>query len=132
MEFIEITQDPLLPEEAINNVRGDSYGCVVTFTGLVRDLSSSGEKVHFLDYDISCIEVAQRELQRIAEEIKVRWQLEDIAIHHRMGRLEVGEITLVVAIAAPHRKEAFEACQYFLDCFKGVASMWEKEVTRSD
>jgi molybdopterin synthase catalytic subunit len=130
--LIEITQDPLLPEIAINRVRKDAYGCVVTFMGLVRDSSSSGKKVLFLEYDVSSHEVARRELQRIADEIEARWQLEDIAIFHRIGRLEVGESTLVVAIAAPHRKEAFEACQYALDRFKEVVSMWEKEVTQGD
>lgn len=78
------------------------------------------------------MEVARRELQRIAGEIKARWNLEDVAMFHRMGRLEVGEITFVVAIAAPHRREAFEACQYALDRFKEVAPTWEKEVTRND
>ena len=133
--MIEITQDPLLPEVAINRVRKaskDAYGCVVTFMGLVRGSSSSGKKVLFLEYETSSQEVARQELQRIAEEIKARWQLEDIAICHRMGQLEVGESTLVVAIAAPHRKEAFEACQYALDRFKQVVPMWEKEVTQSD
>lgn len=121
--FIEITRDSLFPEVAINRVRKDVYGCVVTFMGQVRGSSSSGEKVLFLENDISSLKVARRERQGIAEEIEARWQLEDIVIYHRMGRLEVGESTLVVAIAAPHRKEAFEACQYAIDRFKEVVSM---------
>ena len=100
--------------------------------GLVRGSSSSGEKVLFLEHDISSIDVAQRELQRIVEEIEARWHLEDVVICHRMGRLAVGESPLVVAIAAPHRKEAFEACQYALDRFKEVVPLWEKEVISSD
>lgn len=130
--MVEITQDTLLPEVAINRVRKDAYGCVVTFMGLVRESSSSGKKVLFLEYDISAGEMARRELQRISDEIKARWQLQDIVLYHRMGRLAVGESPLVVAIAAPHRKEAFEACQYALDRFKETVSMWEKEVTLSD
>lgn len=129
--MIEITQTPILPEEAINKVRKDAYGCVVTFVGTVRG-SSCGKRVLFLEYNASAQELARRELQRIAEEIQVKWQLEDIAIHHRTGRLKVGEITLVIAIAAPHRKEAFEACQYAIDRFKQVVPMWEKEVTESE
>ena len=128
-ELIEITQAPILPEVAINKVRKDAYGCVVTFIGTVRDTSSSGKKALFLENEASAEESARRELQRIADEIQGRWQLEDIAICHRMGRLKVGEITLVVAIAAPHRREAFEACQYALDRFKQVVPAWEKEVT---
>jgi len=129
--LIEITQTPILPEEAINKVRQDAYGCVVTFVGTVRG-ASGGKRVLFLEYETSSKELAQRELQRIAEEIQVKWQLEDIAIHHRMGRLKVGEITLVIAIGAPHRKEAFEACQYAIDRFKQVVPLWEKEITGSE
>lgn len=129
--MIEITQTPILPEEAINKVRKDAYGCVVTFVGTVR-ASSCGERVLFLEYDASAQELARRELKRIAEEIQAKWQLEDIAIHHRMGKLKVGEITFVVAIAAPHRKEAFEACQYAIDSFKQVVPIWEKEIRESD
>lgn len=130
--MVEITEGPLLPETAINRIRKDIYGCVVSFTGLVRGSSSSGKKVLFLEHDISSIDVARRELQRLADEIEARWHLEDIVIYHRMGRLEVGDIPLVVAIAAPHRREAFEACQYALDRFKEVVPLWEKEVTSQD
>ena len=129
--MIEITQTPIHPEVAINRVRKDAYGCVVTFVGTVRD-SSSGKRVLFLEYEASSKELARRELQQITEEIRAKWQLEDIAIYHRMGRLKVGEITFVIAIAAPHRKEAFEACQYAVDRFKQVVPMWEKEATESD
>jgi len=128
LKLIEITQDPILPDVAINKVRKDDYGCVVTFVGMVRNTASSGKKALFLENEASAEELARQELQRIAGEIKAKWQLEDIAICHRMGRLKVGEITLVVAIAAPHRREAFEACQYTLDRFKQVVPAWEKEV----
>lgn len=127
--LIEITQTPILPELVISKVRKDVYGCVVTFVGTVRGSSSSGKEVLFLEHGFSSEESARQDLQRIAEEIEARWRLEDIAICHRMGRLKVGEITLVVAIGAPHRREAFEACQYAIDRFKQVVPAWEKEVT---
>jgi len=127
--LIEITRDPILPEVAINKVRKSAYGCVVTFVGMVREISSSGKKTLFLENKASAEEWARQELQQIAEEVHTRWQLEDMTICHRMGRLKVGEITLVVAIAAPHRREAFEACQYTLDRFKQVVPAWEEEVT---
>lgn len=130
--MIEITQHPIRPEVSIKKVRKSSYGAVVTFVGSVRDLSSGGKKALFLENDVSSKELAQRELQRIADEIRAKWQLEDVAICHRMGRLRVGEITLVVAVAAPHRQEAFEACQYAIDRFKQAVPMWEKEVTEGD
>lgn len=127
--MIEITIAPILPELAIKKVRKDSYGCVVTFVGTVRDISSSGKKALFLENAASAEKLAAKELQQIADEIRSRWQLENIAICHRLGRLKVGEITLVVAVAAPHRGEAFEACQYAIDRFKQVVPAWEKEVT---
>jgi len=129
--LIEITQTPILPEVVINKVRSDTCGCVVTFVGMVRNLSSNSKRVFFLEYETSAKELARRELQQIAKEIQAKWQLADIAIWHRMGKLKVGEITLVIAIAAPHRKEAFEACQYAVDRFKQVVPLWEKEITES-
>ena len=129
IRLIEITRDPIIPEATINKVRKDDYGCVVNFVGMVRDISPTGKKTLFLENEASQEGLARQELQRIAEEIRDRWQLDDIYICHRMGRLKVGEITLVVAIAAPHRIEAFEACQYTLDRFKQVVTAWEKEVT---
>jgi molybdopterin synthase catalytic subunit len=129
--LIEITQTPILPEVAINKVRKGAYGCVVTFVGMVRDLSH-GKRVLFLEYETSAEELARRELQRIADEIRTKWRLDDVAIYHRLGKLKVGEITSVFAIAAPHRREAFEACQYAIDRFKEVVPQWEREITEGD
>ena len=129
--MVEITQDPLRPQTAISKVRNRSCGAVVTFVGSVRELSH-GKKVLFLEYEPSSKELARRELQRIADEIRAKWRLEDVAIYHRLGRLKVGEITSVFAIAAPHRREAFEACQYAIDRFKEVVHMWEREITQGD
>jgi len=129
--LIEITQTPILPEAIINKVRKDWYGAIVTFVGTVRGLSS-GKRVLFLEFNASAKGLAEKELQQIAEEIQAKWQLEDIAICHRIGRLKVGEITLVIAIAAPHRQEAFEACQYAVDRLKQIAPMWKEEATESE
>jgi molybdopterin synthase catalytic subunit len=129
--LIEITRDPIDPQASIDKVRNASCGAVVAFVGSVRDLSH-GKKVLFLEYDSSATELAREELQRIADEIRCKWQLDGVAICHRLGRLSVGETTAVFAIAAPHRGEAFEACQYALDRFKQVVPMWEKEITEGD
>ncbi|MBM4463131.1 MAG: molybdenum cofactor biosynthesis protein MoaE [Chloroflexi bacterium] len=126
--LIEITQTPILPEIAINKVRKDTYGCIVAFVGMVRDLSH-GKRVLFLEYETSAEELARTELQRIADEIRAKWQVGHVVIHHRLGKLKVGEITSVFAIAAPHRREAFEACQYAIDRFKEAVPMWEREIT---
>jgi molybdopterin synthase catalytic subunit len=115
----------------IEKVRKDCYGAVAAFVGSVRDLSNTGERALFLENDVSAEELARSELQRISDEIREKWQLEDVAICHRLGRLNVGEITLAVAVAAPHRREAFEACQYVVDRFKEVVPAWETEVKQA-
>jgi len=71
--------------------------------------------------------MARKELEAIAEEIRSRWGLEDVAILHRTGTLGPGEVLLVVAIGAPHREEAFEACRYAIDRYKEVSSPWIEE-----
>ncbi|RLC95428.1 MAG: molybdenum cofactor biosynthesis protein MoaE [Chloroflexi bacterium] len=129
--MIDVTLNPIDPQKAISKVRDKSCGAVVAFVGSVRDLSGSKE-VLFLEYDPSAGELARRELQGIADEIRAKWPIENVAICHRLGRLDVGEITTVFAVAAPHRKEAFQACQHAIDRFKEVVVLWEKEVTVGD
>lgn len=124
--MIEITREPILPEVVINRVRRDVHGAVVAFVGTVRD-NSEGKKVLFLEYE-AYKEMAEKKLHAIADEVREKWQLEDVAISHRVGRVEVGEIITVIAVAAPHRKEAFEACQYIIDRLKAVVPLWKKEV----
>ena len=127
--MIEITHTPIIPEAITNQVNRDKCGCVVSFTGIVRNTSASGKKVISFENDASAEELARQELQRIEDEVRTKWQLQDTAMCHRMGKLEVGEYTFVVAISAPHRIEAFEACQYIIDRFKQVVKAWEKEIT---
>jgi len=129
--LIEVTPTTILPEVAINAVRKDAYGVVISYVGTVRDSSQHDRKVRFLELHASSEELARRELTRIAGEIRARWHLEDTAIIHRIGKLKVGEILLVVAVGAPHRKEALEACQYAIDRFKEVSPKWTTETTEA-
>lgn len=99
---------------------------MVSFVGLVRE-QSKGKSVRYLEYD-AYKEMAEKKLREIAGEIQSKWGLSDVAMCHRVGRLEVGETVLVIAIAAPHRKEAFEACQYAVDRLKQIVPIWKKEV----
>ncbi|MFH1560391.1 MAG: molybdenum cofactor biosynthesis protein MoaE [Chloroflexota bacterium] len=124
--MIYVTPDPLNPQEITDLVRKSSNGAVVTFLGAVRD-SSEGRDVLHLEYE-AYQPMAQNMLQQIAEEVRERWGIEDMSIAHRVGKLEIGEISLVVALASPHRKEAFEASQHVLDRIKAVVPIWKKEV----
>jgi len=123
---VEITPNPLYPEQLINKIRKNSHGAVVTFIGTVRG-SSEDKKVLYLEYE-AYEEMAQKKLQQIIDEINQKWQLQDVAISHRTGRVNVGETALVIVVAAPHRKQAFAACEYAIDRLKQIAPFWKKEV----
>jgi len=114
--MVEITEEPISPEQVVNRARSDSSGCVVTYVGLIRDCSQ-GKLVLSVEYQDSNGN-AESILQGIANETKHRWQIENITISHRIGKLRVGEINLVVAVASTHRGEGFAASQYAIDQFK--------------
>jgi len=116
MSMIEITQKPISPELVVNKVKTDGSGCVVTYIGLIRQ-HSQGKQVRSVEYGDPKGDAATR-LQEIVNEVKQRWQLENIAFTHRIGKLTVGDINLVIAIASAHRQEGFAACQYIIDRFK--------------
>ena len=114
--MIQVTEKAISPEEVIDKARNDSSGCVVAYVGLIRNYSQS-KAVLSVEYEDSQRN-AESTLREIARETKQRWHIEDIAISHRVGKLRVGEINLVVAVASAHRSEGFIACQYVIDQFK--------------
>jgi molybdopterin synthase catalytic subunit len=114
--MIQVTEKAISPEEVIDKARNDSSGCVVAYVGLIRKYSQ-GKAVLSVEYEDSQRN-AESTLWEIAREAKQRWQIEDIAISHRVGKLRVGEINLVVAVASAHRSEGFTACQYVIGQFK--------------
>jgi molybdopterin synthase catalytic subunit len=112
---VEVTPDPIVPDAVIDRVRGDSSnGATVSFIGSLRRDSAGGKQVRFAECE-SDRQRAEQQLQEIDNELRAKWQLENVAICHRVGRVEVGDVIMVVAVAAPHRREAFEACQYAVD-----------------
>ena len=116
--MIELTQKPISPELVIRKVKTGSSGCVATYVGLIRD-SSHGKAVLSVEYKDRA--GAAKSLERIAREIEKKWPVNNIAICHRTGKLKVGDINFLVAIAAAHRKEGFAACRYAVDRFKKLA-----------
>ncbi len=114
--MIEVTDGPISPERAIASVPSDGCGCVVTYVGLIRD-TSEGKPVLSVEYrDVDGN--AEGRLREMADEARQKWPVKDIAICHRTGRLDVGDINLVVAVSAAHRVEGFAASQYVVDQFK--------------
>jgi len=121
-----VTQEPLDPQRLANLVRRDESGALALFYGVVRN-NSQGRRVLYLEYD-AYPSMAVKKMRQVAEEARSRWDITDMAIHHRIGRLEVGETSLLVAVSAPHRREAFEACHYAVDRIKEIVPVWKKEV----
>jgi len=101
--MICITDEPISPELVVNEVKTDSSGCVVTYVGLIRD-NSNGKPVLSVEYQ-DAEGKAEDRLRAIASEIKQKWPVNNIAIYHRVGKLKVGDINLVVAVASAHRQE---------------------------
>jgi len=116
--MIEITDKPISPELVVNKVKTDSSGCVLAYIGVIREYSR-GKQVLSVEYKDSKGTTENR-LQEIAGEAKQKWQLDNIAICHRIGKLKVGDINLVIAVASAHRQEGFAACQYVIDRFKQI------------
>ncbi len=124
--MIKITSEPLNPEEVTAHVRGDGNGAVITFLGTTRDFSE-GRNVEYLEYE-AYQPMAENMLQQIADELREKWGIDDFAVAHRVGRVDIGEISLVVALASPHRQQAFEAGGYIVDRIKQIVPIWKKEV----
>jgi molybdopterin synthase catalytic subunit len=114
--MIEVTKKAISLEAVIARVKSDGSGCVVAYVGLIRD-HSHGKPVLSVEYQDSKGK-AEMILQEVASEARRNWQVENIAISHRTGKLVVGEINLVVAVASAHRREGFDACQYIINQFK--------------
>ncbi len=115
-DILEVTGKPIIPEQVIARVKGADCGAVVTFTGKVRGRSGD-KKVFYLEHGVSD-EAPEKMLKDIVAEIRNRWELGEIAFCYRKGKIGPGEITIVIAIAAIHRQEAFAACQYAVDRLK--------------
>lgn len=123
---IVITRDPLPRDELIAAVADPGVGGIVVFEGIVRD-NARGKQVRYLEYDVYP-EMAIAQIREILVEAQRRWGVERVAVAHRIGRLEIGEASVVVVVATPHRGEAFEACRYIIDTLKTTVPIWKKEV----
>jgi molybdopterin synthase catalytic subunit len=123
--MIEITRKPIEVQKVIDSVQSNDCGAVVTFIGTVRDNSES-KSVLYLEYDVYP-EMAEKKLKEIASEIRAKWSLGNVSMVHRVGRLEIGEIVVVIAVASGHRQEGFQACQYAIDRLKEIVPIWKKE-----
>ena len=100
-------------------------GAVVTFLGLVRN-HNAGRRVQYLEYE-AYEPLALKTFEQIASELGHRWPEARLAVHHRVGRLEIGEASVAIAAASPHRRDAYAACRYAIERVKQVAPIWKRE-----
>lgn len=124
--FIQLTREPLDRDALVATVSHPSVGGIVVFEGVVRD-NARGKQVHYLEYDVY-EEMAQQQIHTIITEAQQRWGVERVAVAHRFGRLEIGEASVIIVVASPHRAEAFDACRYIIDTLKSTVPIWKKEV----
>ena len=120
-----VTSAPLVLEAVVRAVDGPGAGAVATFLGLVRD-HNQGRRVLFLDYE-AYAPLAEKALALIVAEAQTRWAGARVAIHHRTGRIEIGEASVVIAVATPHRADAFAACRYAIERIKQIVPIWKHE-----
>jgi molybdopterin synthase catalytic subunit len=127
VKLFETTRDQLSVDDVVGRLRDWTIGAVSTFVGVVRG-ETGGRQTLYLEYE-AYPAMAERELRRIGEEIHQRWHtIREVVIVHRIGRLEIGETIVVIAVSSAHRQELFEATHYAIDRLKEIVPIWKKEV----
>lgn len=122
---IQLSNQPLSPQICIDFVTSDGAGGLSVFIGTVRN-QTKGKRVLHLEFE-AYEPMAVSEMRKIAERAKERWPVEKMSIHHRVGHLGIGEIAVIIAVATPHRKAAFQACEFAIDTLKETVPIWKKE-----
>ena len=121
-----LSEAPLSLEAAVDEVRSDEAGAIATFVGTTR-VQSRGRSVQHLDYE-AYAGMAEQVMAQVAADLGERYELNGIAIHHRIGRVDIGEASVVIAVSAPHRQDALAACKDAIDRLKEEVPLWKKEV----
>ncbi len=123
--MIEITSEPIDHAALVERVRSSRAGAVCSFLGTVRELTGDRQTA-YLDYE-AYPEMARKKLAELEEQARGRWPIIELAMVHRLGHLDLGEVSVVVAVSCPHRDDAFEACRWLIDTLKEVVPIWKKE-----
>jgi molybdopterin synthase catalytic subunit/molybdopterin converting factor small subunit len=121
-----LSDEPLSLERCVDEVRDDDAGAIATFTGTTRR-TSRGRTVIQLEYE-AYEGMAEATMEGIAQELRTRYNVSNVAIHHRIGRVGIGETSVVIAVSAPHRADALAACRDAIDALKERVPLWKKEV----
>jgi MoaE-MoaD fusion protein len=121
-----LSEVPLSLGDAVAEVAHESAGAIATFIGTTR-IDSRGRRVQYLEYE-AYPGMAEEVMERIAQDLRSKYELCDVAIHHRVGRVGIGETSVVIAVSAPHRQDALAACKEAIDTLKETVPLWKKEV----
>src|SRR3954454_1438975 len=121
-----LSEQPLSLQAVVDEVGDERAGAIATFIGTTR-IESRGRRVQFLEYE-AYAGMAEQEMARIASELAGRYDLCAVAVHHRIGRVGIGETSVVIAVSAPHRQEALAAAKDAIDTLKQTVPLWKKEV----
>jgi MoaE-MoaD fusion protein len=121
-----LSAEPLDPNAAVAEVSVPEAGAVATFIGTTR-VRSRGRTVQYLDYE-AYAEMAEKVMAELAESLKAKHDVSEVAIHHRTGRVDIGAVSVVIAVSAPHRAAALTACAEAIDTLKKTVPLWKKEV----
>lgn len=121
----EVTSEPIKIEDVFQKVIRREAGAVTTFVGTVRELTN-GRRTLYLQYE-AYESMALKKMEQIIREIKERWPVVEVAMSHRLGRLEISDIAIAIAVSSPHRPEAYEANRYALEQVKQIVPIWKKE-----
>jgi MoaE-MoaD fusion protein len=124
-DLVLLVREPIDPASLIDHVRTAADGAIVTFDGCVRN-QSHGRRTLYLDYE-AYESMAVAKIREIATELHEKFAIDRVAIAHRLGRLEIGETSVFIAVSAPHRPAAFDACRFAIDTLKRTVPIWKKE-----
>jgi MoaE-MoaD fusion protein len=124
-DIIELIREPIDPRPLIDHLRAPEDGAIVTFDGFVRNQSHNLPTL-YLDYE-AYESMALGKMSEIAAELHEKYCVHRVAIVHRLGRLEIGETSVFIAVSAPHRAAAFDACRFAIDTLKRTVPIWKKE-----
>ncbi len=123
--MIELTHDPIDITAVTESVRSTQSGAVLVFLGTVREMTGDRQTVA-LDYD-AYPEMALAKMSELEQEARERWPVDKLAIVHRLGHLELGDVSVIVAVSCPHRGDAFDAGKWLIDTLKVTVPVWKKE-----
>jgi molybdopterin synthase catalytic subunit len=121
-----LSEEPLALDAAVDEVANERAGAIATFIGTTR-IDSRGRTVQYLEYE-AYPGMAEEVMEHIAQDLKSKYDLCEVAIHHRIGRVGIGETSVVIAVSAPHRRAALAACRDAIDTLKETVPLWKKEV----